>query len=158
MGQPRPRGCTYKRRRLYPIKFDDIVKSAVVQGDGRTIRDDFAGMFCAAKGLIGVKNAFWLSKGDRIAGQWPSTSRVRTKHARLWSGGRSNLRDKFAFVKEFRKLPRPIQVLQLQPVRTLPVLLYSSDDVRSVCTKPSYGLMHSGGEEVPSVCRRPCSH
>ncbi|KIW87201.1 uncharacterized protein Z519_12103 [Cladophialophora bantiana CBS 173.52] len=62
------RGARTRGEDWYPVKIDDVVRSAVVQEDGRTVRDDFAEAFCVANELTGVKKAFWLSKGDRIAG------------------------------------------------------------------------------------------
>lgn len=40
----------------------------MVKEDGHTIQDDFAQRFCVENGVTGVMKAFWLSKGNKLAG------------------------------------------------------------------------------------------
>lgn len=57
------------------MKIDDVVKVAVVNGDGHTISDGFMAIFCIENDVTEVKKAFWLSKGNkptRIYDYFPS--------------------------------------------------------------------------------------
>lgn len=93
----------------HPVKIDDVVKSAVVQENGHTIRDDFAESFCAANGLTGVKKAFWLSKGDRMAGSMVVYLASATEAQAILEQRTVKIGGQIAFTKEFHKMPRPIR-------------------------------------------------
>ena len=93
----------------HAVKLDDVVKVVVLQEDGRTVREEFAGSFCAANGLTGVKKAFWLSKGDRVAGLMVVYLASATEAQAILKQRTVKIEGQIAFTKEFHKLPRPVR-------------------------------------------------
>ncbi|OAL42833.1 hypothetical protein IQ07DRAFT_650679 [Pyrenochaeta sp. DS3sAY3a] len=61
-------GARTRGEEWHPVKIDDVVKAAVVSGDGHTISDGFIATFCVENKVTEIKKAFWLSKGNKPTG------------------------------------------------------------------------------------------
>ena len=85
----------------------------MVREDGHTIRDSFAQMVCEENEVSGVIKAFWLSKGDKLAGSMAVFPASVEKARRMIENRLVKIGGQIALAGEFRRVPRPIQVLQL---------------------------------------------
>jgi hypothetical protein len=54
----------------HPIKIDDVVKSAVVEGNGHTVKADFAAKFYADNGLTGSRKHSGSPRATAQLVQW----------------------------------------------------------------------------------------
>lgn len=91
----------------HPVKIDDVVKAVVVKEDGHTLKDTFAQTFCEENGLTGVMEAFWLSKGNKLAGSMAVYLASREEAQRILANRLVKVGGQIAFASGYQRIARP---------------------------------------------------